>query len=273
MLAISACWAVMVPRASRRTSSSSQRSRQASAISTAAWWWGIISRKKRTSASATGRSRSCWTSSGEAIPGIRPSIVCPIQAIAGSLPVKERSHSSSQPVMVPISACWVSTMSVAKACTVGSAVRSRMMRAISTAWSWWTLMSRRKPASAEPSLGGRGHRYQATPPPRIARRTSPSMSPGRTGASDSGRGGEAGTTAAPESDRRIAETATNSSKIRYDPVPSGRAGRGRRRPGFSRRRDRHPRVWLTRGGGRTEPWLGPGAHALGARSAPPWWRP
>jgi hypothetical protein len=45
-------------------------------------------------------------------------------------------------------------MSVAKILICSSSVLSRTISAISTAWAWWTDMSRANPASADESPGG-----------------------------------------------------------------------------------------------------------------------
>src|SRR5690625_671476 len=67
-----------------------------------------------------------------------------------------RPHSSSQAYICPACCCWVRMMSSARLSNSASSVRSRMSTDISTAWEWWTPMSRAKPASTEPSPGNCG---------------------------------------------------------------------------------------------------------------------
>jgi hypothetical protein len=48
------------------------------------------------------------------MPGMRPSVGCPIHVIASSSPVMGKPHTSSQPCMMPIWPCWVREMSAAR---------------------------------------------------------------------------------------------------------------------------------------------------------------
>jgi hypothetical protein len=135
------------------TSGRSVPSMAASAMGTAAWWWGIMSWRKSLSASAGGAFCRRSISSGEAIPGMRPSVGWPIQDIVGSTPVAGRFQASSQPCMRPIWPCCVRAMSAARSRISSLSVLSRTISAISTACAWCTDMSRANPASAEPSPG------------------------------------------------------------------------------------------------------------------------
>jgi hypothetical protein len=74
----------------------------ASDIGIAAWWWRIMSLKNSTSATSGGTLLKRSISSGEAMPGMGPSMGCPIQAMAGSVPLIGRPHTCSQPCMMPI---------------------------------------------------------------------------------------------------------------------------------------------------------------------------
>ena len=158
IVAISASWEAEIAFASSSTSGRSVSSTTASVIPRAALWCGIISRRKSLSASSGGNSPSRRTSSGAAMPGMRPCVGMPIQPMAGPVPVGGRRQTESQPCIWPIWACCVRDMSEAKTRISESSVRSRTISAISTACAWWTDMSLANPASLEPSAGGRSER-------------------------------------------------------------------------------------------------------------------
>ena len=67
-------------------------------------------------------------------------------------------------------------MSEARSLIASLCVLSRTISAIWTAWAWWTIMSRAKPASAESSPGGLvTSRAAVAPAEQPARRTSTRM--------------------------------------------------------------------------------------------------
>src|SRR5215218_6460138 len=98
--------------------------------------------------------------------------------MAGSeLPIG-KSHTPSQPCMMPIWPCWVREMSAARILIVSLSVPSRTISAIWTAWPWWTIMSRAKPASAESSPGGWEANSSASATPAATKDTTASSTSG-----------------------------------------------------------------------------------------------
>src|SRR5215203_3840686 len=86
--------------------------------------------------------------------------------MAGSeLPIG-KPHTPSQPCLMPTWPCWVRGMSEARSLLESLSVLSRTISAVCTAWPWWTIISRAKPASAESLPGGweASSSASATPP-------------------------------------------------------------------------------------------------------------
>src|SRR5215208_4096463 len=89
----------------------------------------------------------------------------------GSVAEIGSSHMVSHPCIIPIWACWVRAMSAAIVRIASLCVLSRTISAIWTAWAWWTIMSRAKPASGESSAGGLEANISASAAPAARRET------------------------------------------------------------------------------------------------------
>jgi hypothetical protein len=117
-------------------------------------------------------------SSGVAMPGMRPSVGCPIHAMTGSELSIGKPHTPSQPCMMPTWACWVREMSAARSLMASLLVLSRTISAIWTAWPWWTIISRAKPASAESLAGSWEAKSSASATPAASKDTTASSTSG-----------------------------------------------------------------------------------------------
>src|SRR5215212_1334222 len=80
--------------------------------------------------------------------------------------------------MMPIWPCWVREMSKARSLMESLLVLSLMILAIWTAWAWWTIISRAKPASAESLPGGWEANSSASATPAADKDTTASSTSG-----------------------------------------------------------------------------------------------